>query len=150
MIKFKKIDFDVTPYLIKLPEVLSRHPEIIAAYLFGSYASGRITPLSDVDIGYIIIPDFPAKDLLDKELTIDGEISHALRTDEVECFLLNNKPVSFQYQVISTGKKIYCSNEELRASYESLIISKYLDQKYYQDLNTELFLENLKNTYDKT
>ena len=149
MIKFKKIDFDVTPYLEKLPELLGKYPEIIVAYLFGSYATGKITPLSDIDIAYLIDSDIFYKDYLDKELTIDSEISHLLRTDEVACILLNKTPVSFQYHVISLGKKIYCKDEILKASYEASVVSRYLDQKYYEDLNKKLFLENLKASYDR-
>ncbi len=37
----------------QLEDLAKGFPKVIAAYLFGSQASGRPTPLSDVDVGIL-------------------------------------------------------------------------------------------------
>lgn len=119
MIKFKPIQHDVKRRFRKIPEVLSRHPEVIVAYLFGSYAKGEETPLSDIDIAYLFAPKaFRSLDYLALDLQIDVELSQVLQTDEVDCKLLNKAPLEFQYEVVTQGKLIFCRDEKLRESYE--------------------------------
>lgn len=119
MIKLKTIQHDVRRLFPKIAEVLDRHPEVFAAYLFGSYAQGTEGPLSDVDIAYVFDPKaFRQRDHLYLDLQIDAELSQALHTDEVDCKLLNKAPLEFQYEVINHGKLIYCRDEKLKAQYE--------------------------------
>ncbi len=76
MIKLRRIRHDVKRLFPKIPEVFRRHPEVVAAYLFGSYAKGEAGPLSDVDIAYLFDPKaFNPHDYLDLDLQIDVEIS---------------------------------------------------------------------------
>lgn len=126
MIKSKRIRHDVKKLFPKIPEVFRRHPEVVAAYLFGSYARDEEGPLSDVDIAYLFDPKvFNPKDYLDLDLQIDVELSETLRTDEVDCKLLNKSPIGFQYEVISKGKLIYCCDENIKEEYEKSIIKSF-------------------------
>jgi len=128
MIKFKPIQHDVKKLFPKIPQVLSWYPEVVAAYLFGSYANGQESPLSDVDIAYLFDPRmFNPHDYLDLDLQIDVELSQALQTDEVDCKLLNKAPLEFQYEVITEGKLIYCQDEQLRERYEQAIRQTFAD-----------------------
>jgi predicted nucleotidyltransferase len=58
----------------RIAEVLSPHP-IALAYLYGSAAAGRATPLSDVDIALVVIEDrAPKMERLRFELAVEDEI----------------------------------------------------------------------------
>lgn len=41
---------DIREHLAALDEAFARRPAVVFAYLFGGAASGRLTPLSDVDV----------------------------------------------------------------------------------------------------
>jgi len=50
MIKDKKISHNIFCLLKDLEKELRKNPDIIFAYIFGSYGRGKIHSLSDVDI----------------------------------------------------------------------------------------------------
>jgi len=59
----------------KIRRMLERYPQIVAAYLYGSYSTGRQTPLSDIDLA---VYTRDRSSLLD----ITAEISHELGIPE--------------------------------------------------------------------
>lgn len=146
MIKFKQIDFDATSFLECLPELFKKFPEVLLSYIFGSYATGNIKPLSDIDIAYLINPALTLSSSLEFELNVESEIAHTLKTDEVDCVCLNNAPVELQYQIISYGKNIYSKGESERVLYETIVLDKYFDFKYYLDQNKNIFLQNIRES----
>ena len=50
MIKFSKLPDNIFHLLPKMEEYLKGHPDVIFAYLFGSLAQDRLTPLAEVDL----------------------------------------------------------------------------------------------------
>ena len=46
---------------------------------------------------------------------------------EIDARILNSMSPLFQYEVIRTGKIIYEQSEEYRVSFESTVLSNYLD-----------------------
>ena len=69
---------------------LASQPEIAAAYLFGSLASGRATEHSDVDVAILMTPesDAMAADSLVETALVDGIRQFADR--EVDVVFLNH------------------------------------------------------------
>lgn len=124
MIRFKKLGPEVAERLHRLPQVFSEHPEVVIAYLFGSFAKGEVKPLSDIDIAYLL-DLHPSEDPLDKDLELQAVISRVLGTDEVDCYLLNKAPLPFQYEVIRTGKVIGCRDPSDRKRYEDGVKQAY-------------------------
>ena len=55
MISIKEISMDEIKNTLN--GYLQKHPEIEVAYIFGSVAQGKITPLSDIDIAILIDSD---------------------------------------------------------------------------------------------
>jgi predicted nucleotidyltransferase len=64
------------------------HKDIDLAYLFGSYAKGRITPLSDVDVGVLLDDKIDPKVYFDMQLDLSDQLSSYLNK-EVEVVILN-------------------------------------------------------------
>ncbi len=48
---------------------------------------------------------------------------------------LNDSPLSFQSQVISTGSLLYSRETRDKELYESQVLSEYLDYLYYEDIH---------------
>jgi len=98
------------------------------AYLFGSHAKGKIGPLSDVDIA-ALWPETETSPTL-ASLKLQAKVQARLKDERIEIGPLNNQANSFCYQVIKDGICIFGA-EQIRVSYETRIISEYLDFSYF-------------------
>lgn len=145
MIKFKKLRPEVAERLHRLPQIFSEHAEVVVVYLFGSFAKGEIKLLSDIDIAYLLDPQ-PPEAYWDKDLGLQAAVSRALGTDEVDGYLLNQAPLSFQHEVIRTGKVIYCRDPSAKERYETLIRQAYERRRSEFEVTKDQFLRTLSST----
>ncbi|MFP4394860.1 MAG: type VII toxin-antitoxin system MntA family adenylyltransferase antitoxin [Anaerolineales bacterium] len=97
--------------------------EIIAVYLYGSYAQGRATALSDVDIAVLTRPIEEQRALWRLE---DHWSSQWPST--VDLHVLNLAPLPFRYEVIANGKRLWAADSTV-VSQESLILRRYWDER---------------------
>lgn len=123
-----------TSALIKsLNTSLSARPEITAAYLFGSTATGRTHTQSDIDIGILLKAGYKQAPLYPSKLA--RTISKIIASKkEPDVRILNNASPRFLFQVIKNGKLIISKNEKKRVQFETNAISQYLDIKpFYEE-----------------
>jgi predicted nucleotidyltransferase len=70
--------------------ILKDYPYIASAYVFGSQASGRPRPMSDVDIALLLKKDAPhGKELLHQEDYLSYRIGKSLGVRDVDVITLN-------------------------------------------------------------
>jgi predicted nucleotidyltransferase len=102
--------------------LVSQFPDIIAAYLFGSYASGEALESSDIDIAIVLPRKIPPYDLWNhsQELAI-------LLNQDVDMINMTFANTILQFQIISNGKLILSLNDEKRMALENRAILNYLD-----------------------
>lgn len=131
MIKFgKKLPKDIFRKAVTdLPEVFGKYPEIVAGFIYGSYATGNITDLSDIDIAVLL----KTKGSFEFELELIGNISEILCTDDFDLVILNNCPPYLQYEVFSTGKLIYEKDRDFLCDFKVRSLENYFDLKYIYD-----------------
>lgn len=125
MIKNKKINHKITYLLPQLVKVLKADKDIIFAYLFGSYGRGRILPLSDIDIALYLSDELDNFYL--KKMDLIEIVNKILITDEVDLVILNEAPLYLQFEIIKTGKLLFCHNHLTRIKFQSKIMMFYLD-----------------------
>ena len=102
--------------------ILKEIPDIIAIYIFGSYASKTQSERSDLDIAI-----FHDKKI-DKEYLWD--LSQKIATEiqcEVDLIDLLEASTVFAFQIINEGEPLYSSDEKMRSIFENNIDSMYLD-----------------------
>lgn len=80
---------------------LKKIKKIKAAYIFGSYATGRQLPFSDIDICII------ADELTETE---KSEIS-GLNSDKIQISIFRELPVYIRFRVLKEGRMLFCRNE---------------------------------------
>jgi len=106
------------------------YPSLQGIYLFGSFQTVREWPDSDVDIAILFPHEIAKKEtnLVFSDCRIKLEDSLGKEVD-----LINVRLVStvFQFQIITTGRLILCSDKRAVAEFEMLTLS------YYQKLNEE-------------
>jgi len=105
----------ITSYL--LPSL----PDIQAIYLFGSYAQQQATAESDVDIA-VLCPK-PLESIHRWEII--QQLAKELK-QEVDLVDLQSASTVIQFQVVSTGERIYCRDENEMAWWELKVYQLYL------------------------
>lgn len=110
--------------------VLTHYPEVATGYLFGSAATGKQGPLSDVDVA-ILLSDVASPGNLAGQ--IQDALCRKLRTDGIDLVVLNEAPVALAYRVIRDGRCVHCRDDRLRLGFMTRTILRYLDFKPVRD-----------------
>lgn len=115
----------------KLLNKLKKVKEIKAAYLFGSHATGKINPLSDIDIciigklneeqKYGVMRDFPEK----FDISFFGEL-----------------PIYIKFKVFKDGKALFVKDEKLIKALKLWTLKEYLDFKPLINRGIKRIFEN--------
>ncbi len=130
---------DLEKHLPQLKSFFAAKPEVVLAYLYGSYATGQMWAESDLDIAVLFDDEIAACNQFQLALRYGVELSSLVREVEIEVRELNSAPVEFKVQVIEPGKYLYARREEERIQFEAKTITEYLDFKpvldeYYHHL----------------
>lgn len=122
----------------------ARAKGVEALYLFGSTASGRRTPLSDVDVAVLLPEHVPQEEYLEQRLGMIAELSELLGTDAVDLVILNLAPPLLVHRVITRGKLVYARDDLRRTRFEARAIQEYLDLKPLYELERRYLRERIK------
>lgn len=101
--------------------ILNNHPEVLAAYFFGSFHSAD--SFRDIDLG-LLLHDTPPQPLayeIDMEIHLERRVGYP-----VDIRILNSAPISF-CQAVIRGKLIFDANPDRRADFENRILKQYFD-----------------------
>lgn len=104
---------------------LSQEYDVVAAYLFGSFARQEQDERSDIDIA-VIFEDYDIQKLLEFGRKLEERSSTGR---EIDVRPLNSASVVFGFQVLKDGEVIYESSKSKRADFEQYIERKYHDMK---------------------
>lgn len=96
-------------------------------YLFGSRATGQAQPDSDVDLAVVFPRYEPTKHNLELLVQMETELAEALRPLHVDLVFLQREGIAFRFEVISTGKVVYCRDHGVRTDFEDEVVRDYLD-----------------------
>ncbi len=129
--------------LSEVETLLSTQPDIEFAYLFGSQATGRVTPMSDIDIAvYLTAPYAPLR-----QIELLGKLNDLLKTDDIDLVILNTAPISLRMRVIKP-RQVICDNQpHQRHIFESLTMREYFDfQKFERQILDKRFFNGRSDT----
>lgn len=124
-------------------------------YLFGSRAKGKVSPLSDFDIGIVFEKPEKYKDkTMNVYLKLYNIFTEVLPKDylsqrfkmkehEFDIVFLQFSPISLQFEAIKNGKVLYEKDEEKRFQYEEYVLKRHADLKFFYDLSFKTLLERL-------
>lgn len=119
-------------------------PEVIGAYLVGSWAAGRADALSDVDIAVWVDPDVPPArfpELLDR---LQARLEEALPGHEIDLILLNTLPPARQFAVLKERELLFCRDPGRCADWEARAMRAYLDEGPFRELLNRTSLKRWK------
>lgn len=110
--------------------IQTRHPDVQAIYLFGSWGTEDEWPDSDVDIA-MLLPPLTAKTLNVLDLIKTQTALSSLLHKEVDLLNLRQVSTVFQKEVVMADQRIFTADEYAAEEFEMLTLS------FYQKLNEE-------------
>ncbi len=111
-------------------KVLEKEPDILFAYLFGSFAKGTQEEKSDIDIAVYLKDEhiLEGDPLYPSRLSI--KIENALGDKKkVDVRVLNGSTLRFRSQVLRYGKLLHSKDEKKRIDFETSSLAQYYDFK---------------------
>lgn len=106
--------------------IFEKYPDVKLVYLFGSRATGNIGPLSDYDFA-VYLDEKDKKKRFDLRLSLMGEVSIKLKTDDVDLVVLNDVDApELKYNIIKDGI-LLLEKEPFRVVVEPRILNEYFD-----------------------
>jgi hypothetical protein len=134
----KKEKYHSNSYMESIEETLQAYfknrPEVVLAYLFGSFVKNKKGRFHDIDIAVLVDPDLEEE--LNQQMPygygacLNAEIGHVLKYSSIDLVLLNHAPPLLLRQVIGNGKLIFCKSEMDRIRFEVDSLKLYSDTKH--------------------
>jgi uncharacterized protein len=92
-----------------------RNPGVVSLYLFGSHAEGRSHGESDVDVGVLLQRTaYPTAQLrFEARLRLTSDLCAHMHRSCIDVVVLNDAPPLLARRIVTTGKRIGCSDSEL-------------------------------------
>lgn len=110
---------------------VKRFPEVKAVYLFGSYATGKQKPISDIDICVIAEKTIGKS----KKLQI---LAYAGKNTDIVMF--HDLPISVKANVLKEGMPLFCRDDEFLADITVATMKEYLDFSHVLKRFTKLYM----------
>lgn len=108
------------------PPLLQNQP-VDLAYLYGSAALGRATPLSDVDIALVASELPPPHARLKLMLSLQLDIDEQCDISNADVRVINDAPLILRGKVVTEGILIYERDPSIRVAFETDTRMRYFD-----------------------
>jgi len=116
---------DLTRRLNGLGEAIAAaSDDVLFAYLFGSAATGALTPRSDVDVALFVAS---GTDPHTVRLAVIRACARHLGTDAIDVVVLNTAPISLAGRILMTRQVLLDRDPYARHRYESLHARMFQD-----------------------
>ncbi|MEM3462730.1 MAG: HepT-like ribonuclease domain-containing protein [Candidatus Bathyarchaeia archaeon] len=104
----------------KLKGVFDGYPQVLAAYLYGSYSTGRQTPLSDIDIA-VVLGDG------DISLDLSADIAEALGISEEKVSIIDLKLIdpAMRLKILREGVELLNRGSDFAPPMDEEIVEVY-------------------------
>ncbi|MGH2821936.1 MAG: type VII toxin-antitoxin system MntA family adenylyltransferase antitoxin, partial [Thermoleophilaceae bacterium] len=100
---------------------------VVSAYLFGSQATGRTGPLSDIDLAIYVDPRASADHRDAIQILLANRAAEALDSGEIDVVLLNEAPPLLRHRSIKDGILLVERDPVARVRLETEGLLYYLD-----------------------
>lgn len=91
----------------KAAQFFSSKPDVRFAFLFGSLAERKDTPLSDVDLAVYVDERVPSQEAHEFVSKLTTELMGVLKTNEIDLVLLNEAPPLLRHRILTRGESLF-------------------------------------------
>ncbi len=124
---------------------VAKHPEIAAAWIFGSVARNEARNDSDLDLAVLLREGVTSEKGYLYELAADLE--RFAPSGRVDVVVLGEQGPVFRHRVLREGKLVHDADSERRVDFEGRTISEYLDWKPTHDIAMEVVFSGLRERF---
>jgi len=110
-----------------LGSVLAARREILDAYLFGSFATGRAQARSDVDVAVYVDADHCPDAPYGYQAELTTILMRALGRSDIDVVVLNRAPPLLYHRVLRDGRRVFARNSAQATTREGQALSRYYD-----------------------
>ena len=123
--------------------VVNMSPPVIAAYLFGSRATGKVWAESDIDVA-LLFSEMEASNQLEIIGRVSEYLCQALGGVEVDVVSLDGVPTHFADEILRTGKLAFCANSHERIRFEMGVFEKQTDEEPWLQIGRRYLMRRAK------
>ena len=139
--KLRKRDREMLVLADSITFYFKIRPEVVAVYLFGSYAQVREKPFSDIDLGVLLDhKSLPKKNDLETTYTVDLE--KQLRKD-FHIIILNAAGEMLLAQIFKREKCIVQRNPSLLSRFKTASYSRIADFSFHRKSMEKAFISRI-------
>ncbi len=125
-----------------LDQYFAQQPDVLVVYLFGSQATGRARPDSDIDLA-VLLTEADSYTHLERRLYLGNQLEQILQ-QHVDVIVLNRAPPLLVYEVLKNRTVLFERDEQIRIEFEVRQGKIYADLKPTYDFFTEVLLQRIK------
>lgn len=111
----------------RLRRALEPRAEILEAYLFGSQATGRAQPHSDIDVAVCIDKARAPAAPYGYAIELAGELVSALHANDIDVVVLNDADPVLYHRVLRDGVRLFSRDLRATTTREGYALSRYCD-----------------------
>lgn len=111
----------------RLAGALRPRAEVLEAYLFGSRATGRAQPHSDIDVAVYIDAGALAGTAYGYAAELTAYLMGELHSNEIDVVILNLAPPVLYHRVLRDGHRVLTRNLRATTTREGYALSRYCD-----------------------
>ncbi len=139
--KLQLLPSDIVERLRELPDRVASVEGLAALWLFGSFARGEATPISDVDLAFLPDAGLTGEALDRFETRFYRAIAHTLHTDEFTFVNLRCVAAYIAWRVLVEGELLLCRDEQLAAELAEVVYRYAPEVRQWHHAGNVDFLE---------
>ena len=117
---------------------------VVLAYLFGSQAEGRVTPLSDVDLAVLLPHNLAAYDKFRVQADLIGDCGQVLKRNDVDVVVLNDASPLLAFRVVKHGRVLYEDPVTHPAvKFAAQTLSRYADTAWFRGVQHRYLIKRI-------
>ncbi|MCC6902735.1 MAG: nucleotidyltransferase domain-containing protein [Polyangiaceae bacterium] len=119
-----------------IERVVSRHPGVALAYLFGSRARGTARPDSDLDLAVLWDATLDSRERAERESELRASLVAALGPlgERADLLDLAAAGAAVGFRVIREGRLLACADDRARVAFVARLARRYDDEAPYRAL----------------
>lgn len=122
---------------------LATQPDIAAAYLFGSWATGGVHAQSDVDIAILLTRADDALAIAARRLQLINALA-PFADCEMDVVILNTASTLLQHEVVRCRRLLYEADRMARLDFEVRAGKQYADEQPHRDFFAQAMFKEIQ------